>query len=81
MIEYLDLVSQYFGDDALMRPIRLNDLSDVYQKLCREGEIQLLPSRDFPLGRRILVCMGSYVMTRTASGTNRVKVGLNQTCK
>lgn len=45
-INHLDLLMDYFGPDALQRPLRHSDLSKEVQDVVRSGSIQLLPNRD-----------------------------------
>jgi len=57
-LNYLEFSYEIFGDVALMRPIRFDDLTKDEQNILREGSQQLLPCRDRS-GRRILVRMGN----------------------
>ena len=43
---YLQYGHRYFGDVALMRPLRFEDLTVEEQEMMREGIGQVLPSRD-----------------------------------
>jgi len=53
IINYLKLLLEYFGIDALRRPLQLGDLSKDEIRLFRQGRLQFLPFRDRS-GRRIL---------------------------
>lgn len=55
----LNLLEEYFGDLALLRPILLEDLTKREQKIFKAGCRQLLPSRD-TLGRRSIVNLGNF---------------------
>jgi len=55
----LDFLVEFFGRDALFRPLLMSDLTRNEMKFFREGYIQVLPSRD-RLGRRILAQLGNY---------------------
>jgi hypothetical protein len=50
----LDLLSDVFGESALMRRLYVTDLGDEEIDFMKEGQFQVLPSRD-RLGRRIVV--------------------------
>lgn len=56
-VGYFELVRDYYGDEALMRPIRLSDFNKEELDLLKLGEYQLLPFRDRS-GRRILTLVG-----------------------
>jgi hypothetical protein len=55
----IDFLVDYFGLFALERPLFLNDLNKEEHKLLKEGQLQLLPSRDRS-GRRVAVFLGSF---------------------
>ena len=55
----IDFLVDYFGVFALERPLFLDDLNKEEHKLLREGQVQLMPSRDRS-GRRVVVFLGSY---------------------
>jgi hypothetical protein len=56
---YLDMLHSYFGPVALERPLRYDDLGKAEQDKFRNGNMQVLPSRD-RAGR--LVCMNLGTM-------------------
>mmetsp|Transcript_27321 Transcript_27321/g.48345 ORF Transcript_27321/g.48345 Transcript_27321/m.48345 type:complete len:524 (+) Transcript_27321:363-1934(+) len=56
-LKFLDLLLEYFGTDALMRPIRMSDLGKEEMEILRSGQYQLLPFRDRS-GRRVIACVG-----------------------
>jgi hypothetical protein len=60
-VNYLDLLLEYYGAEALMRPIRISDLGKEEMELLRSGEYQLLPFRDRS-GRRVISCLGDAGM-------------------
>ena len=51
---YLDLLYELYGEVALQRPIRIDDLNRTELSYLKSGQYQLLPYRDRS-GRRILV--------------------------
>ncbi|KAG7349839.1 hypothetical protein IV203_012436 [Nitzschia inconspicua] len=57
-VKYLDLLLEYYGTEALLRPIRMSDLGKEETELLRSGEYQLLPFRDRS-GRRVISCVGN----------------------
>lgn len=59
MVKFLDMVRDYFGPEALIRPPRMSDLGKAEMELLRSGGEQLLPSCDRS-GRRILIFIGSH---------------------
>lgn len=68
----LDFLVEFFGKDALFRPLILTDLTKREMKFLREGFVQVLPSRD-RLGRRIMINLGDNGGTRyTSMEKNRV---------
>ena len=79
-MEFLNLMSSYFGDDALVRPVRFTDLTDIEVKLLKEGETQILNGRD-PLGRRAMAHVGGFVTDSTYTATHRIRIALYNTCK
>ena len=79
-MEFLNLMSSYFGDDALVRPVQFNDLTDIEVKLFKEGETQILNGRD-PLGRRAMAHVGGFVTDTTYTATHRIRIALYNTCK
>jgi len=54
---WLDLIFLLFGDDALLRPLALTDLTKRELRYLRKGQMQLFPSRD-RAGRRIFAFSG-----------------------
>mmetsp|Transcript_25304 Transcript_25304/g.59233 ORF Transcript_25304/g.59233 Transcript_25304/m.59233 type:complete len:293 (-) Transcript_25304:979-1857(-) len=56
IVNFLEIVSDLFGEFTLERAVRLSDFDSWELKFLREGEIQLMPYRDRS-GRRILVVM------------------------
>jgi hypothetical protein len=60
-VKYLDILQEYYGNEALMRPIKMSDLGKDEIELLRKGEYQLLPFRDRS-GRRIICCLGDVGM-------------------
>mmetsp|Transcript_15309 Transcript_15309/g.42484 ORF Transcript_15309/g.42484 Transcript_15309/m.42484 type:complete len:611 (+) Transcript_15309:263-2095(+) len=54
LVNFLELLLDLFGDDALRRPISLSDFTKEELRHMRKGMIQLLPYRDRS-GRRIVV--------------------------
>ena len=69
----LNVLVQYFGEVSLLRQIFLSDLSKNERKLLKEGELQLLPSRD-SLGRRILFVLGNVGANYTFEERDRVGI-------
>lgn len=60
IVVFLDLLFENFGLDALIRPIRLTDLSKTELEILRAGHImQCLPFRDRS-GRRIFTVVGDF---------------------
>ena len=57
MVDFLDMVSDLFGDYVLKRPIQITDFSWEEMQLLRRGYFQLLPYRDRS-GRRIFAMVG-----------------------
>jgi hypothetical protein len=55
----LDFLLEFFGKDALLRPLTMSHLTKNEKKFLRDGYCQVLPTRD-RLGRRILAQLGSY---------------------
>uniref|UniRef100_A0A7S4AH76 Uncharacterized protein n=1 Tax=Pseudo-nitzschia australis TaxID=44445 RepID=A0A7S4AH76_9STRA len=54
---YLDLIHDFFGDAALLRPLYLTDLTKRELQYFKRGQQQLFPSRDRS-GRRIYAYLG-----------------------
>jgi len=77
-MKFLNLMSCYFGDDALVRPIQVGDLNDVEIKLFKEGETQILNGRD-PLGRRAMTNVGGFITDATYTATHRTRIALYNT--
>ena len=61
-VRYLDLLQEYYGPEALLRPIRMSDLGKESLEILKKGEYQLLPFRDRS-GRKIIACLGDAGMT------------------
>ena len=61
MCEFLDLVSDLFGDYVLRRPIQMTDFTWEEMQVMRHGHLQLLPYRDRS-GRRIFAFVGGLAM-------------------
>lgn len=60
MVGFLDLLFEYFGLDALKRPVEISDLSKTELDMLRAGQVvQCLPFRDRS-GRRILTLVGDF---------------------
>lgn len=62
MCEFLDLVSELFGDYVLRRPIQMTDFTWEEMQVWRHGHFQLLPYRDRS-GRRIFAFVGGLAMS------------------
>jgi len=60
-VEFLDLVSDLFGDYVLRRPIQITDFTWEEMQVMRHGNLQLLPYRDRS-GRRIFAVVGGLAM-------------------
>jgi hypothetical protein len=56
-LNYLEFSYELFGDVALIRPIRFDDLTKDEQNILKEGAQQILPYRD-RTGRCIFIRMG-----------------------
>jgi hypothetical protein len=72
-MQCIDFLVDYFGLFALERPLFLNDLNKEEHKLLKEGQLQLLPSRDRS-GRRVVVFLGTFGYGYTQM--NRFRVGM-----
>ena len=59
MVNFLDLISEVFGDFALRRQIQMSDFSREEMQIFRVGHQQLLPYRDRS-GRRIYSSVGGW---------------------
>jgi hypothetical protein len=55
------LLLEYYGTEALLRPLCMSDLGKEEMELLRSGEYQFLPFRDRS-GRRVLSCLGQTGM-------------------
>eukprot|EP00532_Pseudo-nitzschia_australis_P014559 CAMPEP_0168284280 /NCGR_PEP_ID=MMETSP0141_2-20121125/23419_1 /TAXON_ID=44445 /ORGANISM="Pseudo-nitzschia australis, Strain 10249 10 AB" /LENGTH=795 /DNA_ID=CAMNT_0008228267 /DNA_START=137 /DNA_END=2524 /DNA_ORIENTATION=+ len=55
----LNLLFKWFGATIFHRQLYLSDLTMLEQKYCRDGNVQVLPSRD-RIGRRVLVFIGRH---------------------
>jgi hypothetical protein len=60
-VKYLDLILDYYGSEALLRPLCMSDLGKEEMALLRSGEYQYLPFRDRS-GRRVISCLGNAGM-------------------
>jgi hypothetical protein len=56
--KYLSYTMEHFGEEALKRPINLNDLDKEEHDILKAGNFQILPCRDRS-GRRIAMRMGA----------------------
>uniref|UniRef100_A0A7S4A8N7 DUF6824 domain-containing protein n=2 Tax=Pseudo-nitzschia australis TaxID=44445 RepID=A0A7S4A8N7_9STRA len=70
--KYLRILYEYFGEEALRRPIKLTDLDKVERDLLKSGCIQIFPYRDLS-GRRIISTLGNFG-TRYHTLKNKIKV-------
>ena len=59
MVLFLDMMKEYYGPEALVRPPRLSDFGNDEMELLKSGGEQILPSCDRS-GRRILVFIGAH---------------------
>jgi hypothetical protein len=60
MVNFLDLLVEYYGPIALQRPIQLSDLGKESMDILKAGQtLQMLPFRDRS-GRRILTCVTDF---------------------
>ncbi|KAL3909637.1 MAG: hypothetical protein SGILL_008008 [Bacillariaceae sp.] len=73
LLSFLNFMRELFGDCALMRPIRLDDLSDNAQAILAHGGLQILPARD-SAGRRIVVALADS--GAGFSHTNRARMSM-----
>mmetsp|Transcript_27536 Transcript_27536/g.64573 ORF Transcript_27536/g.64573 Transcript_27536/m.64573 type:complete len:596 (+) Transcript_27536:248-2035(+) len=55
----LDLLMKYFGEKIFRRQLYVSDLTALEHKFLRDGNIQVLPSRD-RIGRRVFVFIGRH---------------------
>mmetsp|Transcript_59764 Transcript_59764/g.146717 ORF Transcript_59764/g.146717 Transcript_59764/m.146717 type:complete len:524 (+) Transcript_59764:390-1961(+) len=63
-VGFLDLLWDYYGDDGLMRPIKMSDLNKEETDQLKTGEYQILPFRDRS-GRRVLATIGDAGLNST----------------
>jgi hypothetical protein len=61
MVNFLDLLTDLFGDYVLKRPLQISDFSWEEMQVFRRGHFQLLPYRDRS-GRRIFAYVGGLAM-------------------
>jgi hypothetical protein len=61
-VKFLELLLDYFGTHALMRPVCMSDLGKEEMEILRSGQYQLLPFRDRS-GRRVIACVGEVGLT------------------
>ena len=60
MVNFLDLLVEYFGPIVLERPVKLSDLGKESMEILKAGQtMQMLPFRDRS-GRRILTCVTDF---------------------
>lgn len=71
LVNHLKLLYKYFGNCALQRPLRLNDLNKQEQDLLKAGHHQVLLSRD-RAGRLIFFSYGS-MSTEGLTDASRVR--------
>jgi len=71
----LDLLVEYFGEISLLRQLFLSDLSKDELKMLKDGDLQILPSRDV-LGRRIIVFLGNVGSSYSLQIVNKVAIFL-----
>ena len=58
LIDFLELMTDLFGDFVAERSVELNDFNDSEQELLRQSRNQYLPFRD-SMGRRVLTGVGN----------------------
>ncbi len=75
MCEFLDLVSDLFGDYVLRRPIQMTDFTWEEMQVLRHGHFQLLPYRDRS-GRRIFAFVGGLAMNIPLTTKVSLKTGI-----
>jgi hypothetical protein len=56
---HLEMLLEYYGEQALMRPVMYSDLGVEEVHVLKKGNIQVLPSRD-RFGRRVLCVVGGF---------------------
>jgi len=66
--KHLNLLDKYFGTEALVRPLRWDDLGKREQEILRVGQTQVLPARD-RAGRLVAVHIGSMGDNNTPGAT------------
>ena len=59
IVLFLDMMKEYYGPEALVRPPRMSDLGKAEMELLRSGGEQILPSCDRS-GRRVLIFIGAH---------------------
>jgi hypothetical protein len=60
LVQFVDMVNDYFGPIALQRPPRLDDFNAEEMEIMKAGALmQVLPFRDRS-GRKILTCVGDF---------------------
>lgn len=72
IVGYLDTIRWCFGDEVLMRDIRLSDFTGESAKYLQFGCQQLLPGRDRS-GRRIV---GNFICDMPATARDRIRTAL-----
>ena len=73
ILKFLALALEFFGPEALQRPIRFSDLDKGEEKLLRKGYVQVMPYRD-RAGRPIHVWVGDFDFEGSPHVRNRVRV-------
>ena len=61
MVKFLEMIREYYGDFALRRPIRMDDLGKEELDLCKKGGFQILPCRDRS-GRKVYMFIDNHGM-------------------
>lgn len=59
LVKCLDLLLEYYGEDALRRPIMLSDLGKEAMEAARAGNHQILPFRDRS-GRKVVAIVNNF---------------------
>lgn len=74
LVNFLDLVLEYYGTEALRRPIMLSDLGKEEIESLRAGNHQILPFRDRS-GRKVVAIVNNFaekeLHARVSSNTRR----------
>jgi hypothetical protein len=72
LVKFLDLALEYYGVEALRRPIKLSDLAKDEMESLRAGNHQILPFRDRS-GRKVVAIVNNF-----AEKELRARVSLNR---